>query len=85
MKAQNTITMSTQLGSNMTKVQNIQAKEQLIVRSKITIKKGLQIVIKWKKNVHIFKLPYIKTFVFHSHALVEFSNISWFLGLIKII
>jgi hypothetical protein len=44
MKAQDTITMSTQLGSNMSKVQSIQAKERLNVKSKITIKKGLQIV-----------------------------------------
>jgi len=62
MKAQNTITMSTQLGSNMTKVQNIQAKEQLIVRSKITIKKGLQIVYQMEKECAYIQITLYKDF-----------------------
>jgi hypothetical protein len=85
MKAQNTITMSTQLGSNMSKLQSIQAKEQLNVKSKITIKKGLQIVYRMEKDCAYIQITLYKDFLFHSHALVEFSNISWFLGLIKII
>lgn len=62
MKAQNPITMSTQLGSNMSKVQSIQAKEQLNVKSKITIKKGLQIVYRMEKDCAYIQITLYKDF-----------------------
>jgi hypothetical protein len=62
MKAQNTITMSTQLGSNMSKLQSIQAKEQLNVKSKITIKKDLQIVYRMEKNCAYIQITLYKDF-----------------------
>ncbi len=61
------------------------AKEQLNVKSKIKIKKGLQIVYCMEKYCAYIQITLYKDFCVHSHALFEFWNISWFLGLIKII
>jgi len=72
-------------GVTWLKCKTSKQKNNSLWEAKSQSRKVCKLFIKWKKIVHIFKLPYIKTFVFHSHALVEFSNISWFLGLIKII